>query len=109
MSSLVVGSDEAFCSLPVVLGGAVKVGSSVFLGLIDGGQDGDILLLEGDHGGHEGVHLVPQLGSLGELASGNGGFAGRSGNAVQLGIFSAGVKEEAHASGEVNLAQGGVI
>jgi len=101
--------DARFLFLPAVLGRAVKVGGSVFLGLVNGGQDCDILLLEGDDGGHDGVHLVPQFGGLGELAGRHGRFAGRSGNAVELFVFSAGVEEEAHSSGEVHLTQRGVI
>jgi len=116
MSSLVAVCREVPCGvtqsshcLPIVLGRAVKVGGSIFLGLVKGGQDGDILLLEGNDGAHDGVHLVPELGSLGELAGRDGRFTGSSGNAVHLLVLSTGVEEEAHSSGEVHLAQGGVI
>lgn len=65
---------------------------------------GDVAVLLGvGENVDDGVHLVPQLGGLDELAGGHGGLTGSTGDAVHLLSLASSVHQEAEPSGHINL------
>jgi len=95
-----------FAHLPGV-DGAVSTPEGVALGILNGVQDGLVLgaEVESEHF----VDLVGHLGGGGVLRGGLGVFASRPLDARELLLAARGVHDEAHATAEVGLAEGGFL